>query len=49
VQHPGHRREVQAELVRRQRPTYQDMTDRDLLAIYTYLRAIPHAEPGTGQ
>ncbi|HZF07696.1 MAG TPA: cytochrome C [Thermoanaerobaculia bacterium] len=28
-------------------PTYQTMTDRDLLAIYTYLRAIPHAEPGT--
>jgi hypothetical protein len=28
-------------------PVYQDMTDRDLLAIYEYLRAIPHAEPAT--
>ena len=25
---------------------YQDMTDHDLLAIYKYLSAIPHAEPG---
>jgi mono/diheme cytochrome c family protein len=29
-------------------PVYQEMTDRDLRAIYEYLRAIPHAEPGTG-
>lgn len=28
-------------------PVYQDMTDRDLRAMYEYLRAIPHAEPGT--
>jgi hypothetical protein len=28
-------------------PVYRNMSDRDLLAIYTYLRAIPHAEPGT--
>jgi hypothetical protein len=28
-------------------PVYQDLTDRDLRAIYEYLRAIPHAEPGT--
>lgn len=28
-------------------PVYQDMTDRDLRAIYEYLRAIPHAEPPT--
>jgi hypothetical protein len=28
-------------------PTYQSMTDRDIQAIYEYLRAIPHAEPGT--
>jgi hypothetical protein len=28
-------------------PVYQDMTDRNLRAIYEYLRAIPHAEPGT--
>jgi len=27
-------------------PVYQDMTDHDLLAIYKYLSAIPHAEPG---
>jgi hypothetical protein len=27
-------------------PVYQDMTDHDLLAIYRYLSAIPHAEPG---
>ena len=26
-------------------PVYQDLTDRDLRAIYEYLRAIPHAEP----
>jgi len=29
-------------------PLYQDMTDRDLRAMYEYLRAIPHAEPGMG-
>jgi mono/diheme cytochrome c family protein len=28
-------------------PVYQDMTERDLRAIYEYLRAIPHAEPGS--
>ena len=28
-------------------PVYQDFTDRDLRAIYEYLRAIPRAEPGT--
>jgi hypothetical protein len=28
-------------------PVQQDMTDHDLLAIYEYLRAIPHAEPAT--
>lgn len=28
-------------------PTYQNMTDNDLRAIYEYLRSIPHAEPGT--
>jgi hypothetical protein len=28
-------------------PAYQSMTDRDLQAIYEYLRAIPTAEPGT--
>jgi len=28
-------------------PVYQSMTDRDLRAIYEYLSAIPHAEPGT--
>jgi len=27
-------------------PVFQDMTDHDLLAIYKYLSAIPHAEPG---
>jgi mono/diheme cytochrome c family protein len=27
-------------------PIYRNMTDRDLRAIYEYLRAIPHAEPG---
>ena len=27
-------------------PVFQSMTDRDLRAIYEYLRAIPHAEPG---
>jgi hypothetical protein len=27
-------------------PTYQSMTDRELQAIYEYLSAIPHAEPG---
>lgn len=26
-------------------PTYHSMRDRDLLAIYTYLSALPHAEP----
>ncbi|NJD31144.1 MAG: DUF1499 domain-containing protein [Gammaproteobacteria bacterium] len=26
-------------------PAYQDMTDRDLRAIFEYLQAIPHAEP----
>ena len=26
-------------------PVYQSMTNRDLQAIYEYLRAIPHAEP----
>jgi hypothetical protein len=28
-------------------PVYQEMTERDLRAMYEYLRAIPHAEPGT--
>jgi hypothetical protein len=28
-------------------PVYGNMTDDDLRAIYEYLRAIPHAEPGT--
>ena len=28
-------------------PAYQDLTDRDLRAIYEYLSAIPHAEPPT--
>lgn len=28
-------------------PVYQELTDLDLRAIYEYLRAIPHAEPGT--
>jgi hypothetical protein len=27
-------------------PVYQSLTDRDLRAIYEFLRAIPHAEPG---
>jgi hypothetical protein len=27
-------------------PVYRYMTDRDLRAIYEYLRSIPHAEPG---
>jgi hypothetical protein len=27
-------------------PVYRQMTNHDLLAIYTYLSAIPHAEPG---
>jgi len=27
-------------------PIYKNMTDRDLRAVYEYLRAIPHAEPG---
>ncbi|WP_224240919.1 cytochrome C [Hyalangium gracile] len=27
-------------------PVYKNMTERDLRAIYEYLRAIPHAEPG---
>jgi hypothetical protein len=27
-------------------PMFKDLTDTDLLAIYEYLRAIPHAEPG---
>lgn len=27
-------------------PIYRNMTDRDLEAIYSYLSAIPHAEPG---
>jgi hypothetical protein len=27
-------------------PIYRNMTDRDLRAIYEFLRAIPHAEPG---
>jgi len=27
-------------------PTFQNMTDHDLEAIYEYLSAIPHAEPG---
>jgi mono/diheme cytochrome c family protein len=29
-------------------PVYQEMTDRDLRAMYEYLRAIPHAEPAAG-
>ena len=28
-------------------PTMRNMNDRDLSAIYEYLRSIPHAEPGT--
>jgi hypothetical protein len=27
-------------------PVYQDLTDRDLRAMYEYLRAIPHVTPG---
>ena len=27
-------------------PIYRNMTDRDLRAVYAYLSAIPHAEPG---
>jgi hypothetical protein len=27
-------------------PTYQNMTDRELRAMYEYLRAIPPATPG---
>lgn len=27
-------------------PIFKEMTDRDLKAIYEYLRSIPHAEPG---
>jgi hypothetical protein len=30
-------------------PVFRKMTDRDLRAIYEYLRAIPHAEPGGSQ
>lgn len=29
-------------------PAYQDMSDRDLRAIYEYLKAIPPADPGIG-
>ena len=28
-------------------PVYGNMTDDDLRAVYSYLRAIPHAQPGT--
>jgi hypothetical protein len=28
-------------------PVYQDLSERDLRAIYEYLRSIPHAEPAT--
>jgi len=28
-------------------PIFRKMNDRDILAIYTYLTAIPHADPGT--
>lgn len=28
-------------------PILRNMNDRDILAIYTYLSSIPHAEPGT--
>ena len=28
-------------------PVYGKLTDRDLRAIYEYLSAIPHAEPGS--
>ena len=27
-------------------PIFRNMTDHDILAIYTYLSSIPHAEPG---
>jgi hypothetical protein len=27
-------------------PTYQSMTDHEMLAMYEYLSAVPHAEPG---
>jgi hypothetical protein len=27
-------------------PVFQDMTTRDLKAVYEYLHSIPHAEPG---
>jgi hypothetical protein len=30
-------------------PVYRNMTQRDLKAIYEYLSAIPHAEPGDGE
>jgi hypothetical protein len=30
-------------------PVYRNMTDRDLRAIYEFLRAIPPAEPGTSE
>lgn len=30
-------------------PVYGKMTDRDLRAVYEFLRAIPHAEPGTNE
>jgi hypothetical protein len=28
-------------------PVFRNMTDHDILAIYTYLSSIPHAEPGS--
>jgi len=28
-------------------PIFRNMTDHDILAIYTYLTSIPHAEPGS--
>jgi hypothetical protein len=28
-------------------PIFRNMVDSDIRAIYTYLRAIPHAEPGS--
>jgi len=27
-------------------PIFRNMNDHDILAIYTYLSSIPHAEPG---
>ena len=27
-------------------PIFRNMTDHDILAIYTYLSSIPHTEPG---